>query len=373
MQSEEELQPPHMPLEHVPVLQSELELQWLHVPPEHVPWPWQSDDELQWPQVLLEHVPKPAQSDDELHSGCGPGRKMPAGESIVIVSASFSLSGWISGTGTRVATDLCSVPPQATRKAIKRSVFMVRRVCLGSAFLCYARTVGASEKLEHAQHVAHSGHGSDPLSMRIGITMAILGVVLAFGAARVGAERTELTEALVSQQHAHANYQAQDIKHRVAILALQNVHAEAAGAGKTNAADMLGMANSAERYEHEAEVAMHWVDAYDAMIQARTESQEQFERGQLAAEIGIVIASIAILLKRRLVWIVAMLFGVASILQITVASIHVHHEAHEAEEKIEHGEKAFEELHSAGKTTAADHKLLEEIRREYGPASATPR
>ena len=208
--------------------------------------------------------------------------------------------------------------------------------------------------------------------MRIGLTMAILGVVLAFAAAKVGAERTDLTEALVSQQHAHANFQAQDIKHRVAILSLQNLHAEAAGAGKTNAADMLGMAGSAERYEHEAEVALEWVDAYDPMIEARTESQEHFERGQLAAEIGIVIASIALLLKRRLVWVLAIGFGAASIAQITVTSIHIHHEAGEAEEKIEKAEKAFEELHVANKTTKEDKALVDEIKREYGPAAATP-
>jgi hypothetical protein len=37
LQSEFELQPPHLPLEHVPLAQSEFELQWLHVPLEHVP------------------------------------------------------------------------------------------------------------------------------------------------------------------------------------------------------------------------------------------------------------------------------------------------------------------------------------------------
>ena len=90
--------------------------------------------------------------------------------------------------------------------------------------------MGAAEQLEHAHHVAHGGgHDSGPLSMRVGITMAILGVILAFAAAKVGGERTELVQALVDQQHANANYQAQDVKHRVAILALQNLHAEGRG------------------------------------------------------------------------------------------------------------------------------------------------
>ncbi len=208
--------------------------------------------------------------------------------------------------------------------------------------------------------------------MRIGITMALLGVVLAFATAKVGAERTELTEALVSQQHANANYQAQDIKHRVSILTLQNVHAEAEGVGKTNADDMLGMARSAQRYEEEAEIALDWTDSYDAMVDARTESQEGFERGQLAAELGIVIASVALLLKRRIPWLLAMGLGVLSIVLITMTWLEVRHKAADADEKIEHLEKKFEDLHDKNKTIAADKILLEAIIKEYSAAAKLP-
>jgi Domain of unknown function (DUF4337) len=209
--------------------------------------------------------------------------------------------------------------------------------------------------------------------MRVGITMALLGVVLAFATAKVGAERTELTQALVGQQHAHANYQAQDIKHRISILTLQNMHAEAAGAGKTNAADMLGMANSADRYFKESAIAKVWVDAFDPMIDARTESQEHFERGQLAAEIGIVIASIALLLKRREPWFLAMALGVLSIVLIALTFVEIHSAAHEAEAKIDAAETAFDEMRAANRTTAADQALIDDVKREYGPAAVTPR
>ncbi len=62
---------------------------------------------------------------------------------------------------------------------------------------------------EHSEHIAHAGHGDhgtdSKLSTHVGITMAILGVVLALCAAKVGAERTELVHSLVEQQNAHAN------------------------------------------------------------------------------------------------------------------------------------------------------------------------
>src|SRR5258708_35121433 len=109
------------------------------------------------------------------------------------------------------------------------------------------------DTLEHTEHITHAahghddGHGSDPkqrLGTYIGITMAVLGVLLAFCAAKVGGERTELVQALVQQSNAHAQYHAQDVKHRVAVIGLQQVHATAfrSGAGTLNKSDVLGIA-----------------------------------------------------------------------------------------------------------------------------------
>jgi hypothetical protein len=233
----------------------------------------------------------------------------------------------------------------------------------------------AAESLEHAEHVAHSGHGGDRLSMSIGITMALLGVLLAFSAAKVGGVRTELVQALVDQQHAHALHQAQDVKHRVAVLALQNLHAEADPA-RTNAKDMVAMANSVERYDKEAKAAVEWVDAYDPIIETEVESQEHYERGQLAAEFGIVIASIALLLRRRSLWGVAIALGGLSVVLIAMTWWHAHGAVHHAEEVIAADEKVFYDLRAADKTTDVDQALVDEVKKTYGPAaagSATPR
>jgi len=224
----------------------------------------------------------------------------------------------------------------------------------------------AAEKLEHAEHVAHSGHGGDRLSMAIGITMAILGVILAFAAAKVGGVRTELTRALVDQQHAHALHQAQDVKHRVAVLALQNLHAES-DPSRTNADDMVAMALSAERYEKEANAAVAWVDAYDPIIETHVESQEEYEHGQLAAEFGIVIASVALLLKRKSAWIAAMALGVVSIVVIGATWWHARGELHHAEEVVKHDEDAFYALRDANKTNAVDQALIDDVKKIYTP------
>lgn len=229
----------------------------------------------------------------------------------------------------------------------------------------------ATESLEYAEHVAHGGHGGhdrDRLSKRVGITMATLGVVLAFAAAKVGGQRTELVQALVDQQHAHAKYTAQDIKHRVAVLTLQQLHAEA-DATRTSAKDMLLIANSIERYDGESIAADAWVDAYDPVIEAHADGQERYEHAQLAAEFGIVIASIALLLRRREPWLVSIVLGGVAIGLLAMTYLHTHAAVHDAEGKIEHAEKAYDELRKANKTTAADKALVDDVRRTYGSAA----
>jgi len=71
-----------------------------------------------------------------------------------------------------------------------------------------------SEKIEELTH--HGGHGSHKGNSRsIGITMAILGVMLAFSAAMVGTQRTELVKTMVLQSSKWGLYQAETTKFRV--------------------------------------------------------------------------------------------------------------------------------------------------------------
>lgn len=235
--------------------------------------------------------------------------------------------------------------------------------------------MGASESLEHAHHIAHSGHaeghgsgGHDDhrLSRWVGITMAILGVVLAFSAARVGAARTELVQGLVDQQHAHAKYTAQDIKHRVAVLTLQQLHAEA-DPTRTNGKDMMLIVQNIERYEVEAEAADKWVDAYDGGIEAHGKAQEDYELAQLAAEIGLVIASIALLLRRRAPWILSIVLGVGALGILVFTYLHTSGAVHASEKLVEETEKSYEELRTKNKTTDVDKAFIEEVKRDYGP------
>src|ERR1700733_13180482 len=86
------------------------------------------------------------------------------------------------------------------------------------------------EKMEEAGHAASGGHGhgggghAGP-GKAIGITMAMLGVMLAFCAAMVGSARTELIATMVEQSNRFSLYQAESMKFRVMEADVEMLHA----------------------------------------------------------------------------------------------------------------------------------------------------
>ena len=225
--------------------------------------------------------------------------------------------------------------------------------------------------LHQAEHIMHSKHndghddhkGGDRFGTYIGVTMAILGVLLAFCSALVGSERTHLVQKLVEQQNAHAKYQAQDVKHRVAFIALAQIHATAFNTPEPTAkkADVLLLAQSVKRYLTESVAAKEWTTSYDPIIKAHMENQQHFEHGLLLSEIGIVIASIALLMRRKSAWILALLLGGACIFVMTKTLIDASQISKSAAVTIGAAQDKYETLRKQNKTTAIEEKLVSEI------------
>jgi hypothetical protein len=242
----------------------------------------------------------------------------------------------------------------------------------------------ASEHLEHMEHAAHAGehaHGGGEshnpahgrLSTFIGISMAVLGVIMAFASAKVGGERTILVKSMVEQEDAHMRYVTQDLKHRIAVISLRQLRATlpalTASSGATttvNGKEMVALARTVQRYYHESQVAGQWADAYTPGIQAHVEGQEYYEWGMLCAEIGIVIASVSLLLRRRTVWYLAIALGVASVAVLTFTYLKTEPVVRAIEEKTAEAAKVYRTLRAADKTTAADDMLVNEVLASYG-------
>jgi hypothetical protein len=230
-----------------------------------------------------------------------------------------------------------------------------------------------------AKHGWHGGTGR-----AIGITMATLGVMLAFCAAMVGSARTELIATMVEQSNRFALYQAESMKLRVMEADVEMLHAitpskaEVAKfetalkevrrvSGKSDdedtqelkaaielstkeLADVLSpdpedeqhMKTIAKRYEHDVKEAKEDAECYEDKIHAHFASADWYERAQLCAEIGIVIASVALLLSSRAVWYTSLVFGVGCAVIIARTHVSTGRALEAAEQKIQEAQKRTE-------------------------------
>lgn len=245
-----------------------------------------------------------------------------------------------------------------------------------------------AEKIEHAHHHASGGppaHGAGP-SKAIGITMAMLGVLLAFSAAMVGSQRTELIKSMVLQSNKFGLYQAETMKFRVLaadfelLKSLSPKKDEIAKVEETlrtkrrpsgakddedtaeikdliasstedmaelltpDPTELTRFRRMSREYEHDMHEAKEDAEAYDLSIEAHQEAAERYEWGQLAAEIGIVVASIALLLGSRKVWAVSIVLGVICSGSLAVTYVKSAQALTRADQKIEAAAKNVAEL-----------------------------
>jgi hypothetical protein len=267
----------------------------------------------------------------------------------------------------------------------------------------------ASEALEHAEHAAHGSHdghgGGGGHGKMVGLTMALLGVLLAFCAAQVGAARTELIKTMVEQTQTSAERQSQSGKHRTLFAQLEQISAIAPTAAQVGelhkklealraaakpeqvdaiqSALLLGdgisdmiqptpqplakLVGLTRRASRKTALANHWVEAYKPAISAYTNQAEGFERAQLCAEIGIVLASIALLLSNKKAWGGAIVLGLccAGFLGYTYATEHP--KLHAAEEAIEEAQHHYLATASGPKNDAEEEETLRALTAGMSP------
>jgi hypothetical protein len=268
------------------------------------------------------------------------------------------------------------------------------------------------EHLEHAEHIAHAGgghggdhgeghhHGSGGLGRGIGVTMAILGALIAFGSAMVGGARTELVATMIEHANVTGQVQAISTKYRVQQAELQQIHSllaevtkikesqaqlaqlradasrDAASAAiaralegetkkildtlRANRADVGGFVELAARYTKERELAQEWEEGFEDVVKIHETAAERFEIATLLAEIGVVMASIALLLHSRKTWTVSLLCSVASV-ALLVYAFAGHRKLAAAQARVESAREKFEAAEVDSAVRRADEELVREI------------
>jgi hypothetical protein len=273
-----------------------------------------------------------------------------------------------------------------------------------------------TEVLEHMEHVGHAGHGDHgdghghegdadkpkkpSLSKFVGITMAVLGVLLAICSALVGEARTELIAKMVEKTNVTTRYQAVSTKFRLLQANLQQMnallpadpvkfkqlegqladaqarvtgdaqplaamvrasHDQTIMAVVPTTADLKRFVEIARAYKAESKAAYTWKESFNDLIEGYEHAGHHYEWGMLAAEIGIIIASIALLLGSRLAWLGSVGLGALCVVIVAITNVAARSTTHRGEEAVTAGRAAYHAASSEDRTEVADEALFKSI------------
>jgi hypothetical protein len=197
-----------------------------------------------------------------------------------------------------------------------------------------------AEKIEHAKHSHGDGHHQLPMNKWIGLTMGLVAVLVAICAALVGAERNEMTRALVEQTQVDNTMTSAATRFRSTMNEVESLRRE--NPAMVTVAQKTRYISLALNYRKQARTASAWAKSYAPLIDARFEATEGYESAQVAAEIAIVIASVSLLLSSRLLWILSVVVALGSGGQMVVTYRHVEHHIKAAQVEIDKQKAALQ-------------------------------
>lgn len=146
----------------------------------------------------------------------------------------------------------------------------------------------------------HAEHAKEPFDKMVAVTMAIIAAIIAV----VGVmAHIYTTEELLNQQKASdqwAFYQAKSIRRYVSTVA-KDMSTNA----KNEDAVKKYEANEA-RYEKEGEEIQEKAKEFEAESHLAGEKAHRLDKAEVFLELGIVLASLAILAKARIAWFTSM-------------------------------------------------------------------
>jgi hypothetical protein len=212
------------------------------------------------------------------------------------------------------------------------------------------------EKLERTERIAVS-------SKHIGLTIALIGVLIACCAAMVGSEQNQLTRTMTEQTQAHSDYTGASTKFRIVMVELEKLRHESS-LGSTEAGppqELKRFLRLSLDYSRERDFAKTWADTYQPAVEAHFDATEGYDNAQLFAEIGIVVASLAILLSNRPAWLLSILLAVISIGVLTSTFLKTRRTVSHAVGNIRQAENAYQQLRKAHLAANGDQRILEEL------------
>jgi hypothetical protein len=219
---------------------------------------------------------------------------------------------------------------------------------------------GAHGKLERAEHAAQEGNHGGGHNKLFGVTIALIGVLIAFCSARVGSERNALTRSMIEQTQAHSNYTNASGKFRMIVIELEKQHARVAATKDAPAgwSPVDRFVELAADYTDERDLAKSWNESYHPLVDAHFEAAEGYEQAQLIAEIAIVLASLGVLLASRPAWLISIILALGCIVQLGRTYIPTELVVRKSLARIQLAEEAYNNLRKMHTAADEDEKTI---------------
>jgi|SRR5579863_432065 uncharacterized protein DUF4337 len=170
-----------------------------------------------------------------------------------------------------------------------------------------------------AEIEVHQGHGTadskDPLAKHVGLTVGVIGVVLAVVTIAAHREHTTAVIERTKSNDQWAYYQAKKIREHMSEVGNELVAALATDTARAQAAsEKLGAL--ATRYKAEAEEIQKHAQEFDATTERSERKALRFDLGEGFLELGLVLSSLYFLGRQRLfpLW-----GGLSAVLGLVVA------------------------------------------------------
>ncbi len=212
--------------------------------------------------------------------------------------------------------------------------------------------------LEHAEHTSHAGHGGD-YGKYIGLTMAIIGVLVAVCSALVGGSRNEMMRSMIEQTQASGDATSASTKYRVVLVNIENMRSQSVEQMNPNVRDRFVRLYA--DYAAERKISSEWASSYVPLINAHFDATEGYEHAQLIAEVAIILASLAVLMSNKKAWYVSIVVGVVAVGQIGLTYVNTHTTVSKAEVEVEHRAEAYKNLRKAHVGDHSDQDAVEGI------------
>lgn len=170
-----------------------------------------------------------------------------------------------------------------------------------------SQTLEVNEHREHAEHAAH-----DPFVGRVSMTIAVLAVLAAVTNSleqlETAAAITDSSRAVLAQNQASdqwAFYQAKSMKKHIYTLAADEGYPNADKYRKTAAKE----ASDGDAITKEAQAFEKKREGYNEGVEVHERRHHRLAAGATLIEIGIAIATVAIITRRNAWWLASALLG----------------------------------------------------------------